>query len=316
MNNILIVDKLSKTYRSAFFRIKHRGIDNISFTINEGEIFGLLGPNGAGKTTILKIIVGILRADVGKLLLNNISVNNIEYKKLIGFLPENPYFHNYLTAYEFLSISGSLWGLRGIKLKDRISEVVKLTGLSRFDIEKMKIKYYSKGMIQRLGIAHAILNNPPLIIFDEPLSGLDPIGRKEVRDIILELKKDGKTVIFSSHILQDVEMICDRVGIIAKGELIRVGVLEEMLANPKGYYEVKIELQDVHNVSELTKYGKIMDIEGNKVFLLTESERQKDELIRMMFTNIKGRIIKLLPLQRNLEDEFMSLFRTCNNDEK
>ncbi len=316
MKNILVVDKLSKTYRSAFFRIKHRGVDNISFTINEGEIFGLLGPNGAGKTTILKIIVGILRADTGKVLLNDISINNIEYKKLIGFLSENPYFHNYLTAYEFLNISGSLLGLKGIKLKDRISEVAELTGLSRFDIKKMKIKYYSKGMIQRLGIAQAILHNPPFIIFDEPLSGLDPIGRKEVRDIILELKKNGKTVLFSSHILQDVEMICDRVGIIAEGGLIRVGVLEEMLANPKGYYEVKIELKDRDNVSELAKYGKIMDIEGNKVFLLIESERQKDELIRMILMNAKGRIIKLLPLQRNLEDEFISLFRTGNNNEK
>ncbi|MCK4545315.1 ABC transporter ATP-binding protein [candidate division WOR-3 bacterium] len=316
MNNILIVDKLSKTYRSAFFRIKHRGIDSISFTINEGEIFGLLGPNGAGKTTILKIIVGILRADTGKVLLNNISVNDIEYKKLIGFLPENPYFHNYLTAYEFLNISGSLLGLKGTKLKDRISEVIQLTGLSRFGIEKMKIKSYSKGMIQRLGIAHAILHNSPFIILDEPLSGLDPIGRKEVRDIILELKKNGKTVLFSSHILQDVEMICDRVGIIAEGELIRVGVLEEMLANPKGYYEVKIELQDRDNISELTRYGNIIDIEGNKVFLLIESERQKDELIRMMLVNAKGRIIKLLPLQRNLEDEFMSLFKIGNNNEK
>jgi len=316
MNNILIVNKLSKTYRSAFFRIKHRGVDNISFTINEGEIFGLLGPNGAGKTTILKIIVGIHRADTGTVSLNNISVNNIEYKRLIGFLPENPYFHNYLTAYEFLNISGSLLGLKGTKLKDRISEVIQLTGLGRFDIEKMKIKYYSKGMIQRLGIAHAILHNSPLIILDEPLSGLDPIGRKEVRDIILELKKNGKTVLFSSHILQDVEMICDRVGIIAEGKLIRVGVLEEMLANPKGYYEVKIELQDRNNISELIRYGKVMDIEDNKVFMQIESEQQKDELIRMMFTNIKGRIIKLLPLQRNLEDEFMSLFKTGNNNEK
>ncbi len=315
MKEILRAENLSKTYRSPFFGIKHRGIVNISFSINEGEIFGLLGPNGAGKTTTLKIIVGIHRADKGNVWIKNIPINNIEYKKHIGFLPENPYFHNYLSAQEFLSITGALYGLRGKELNGRIHDAMRRVGLLKYDIKGKRIKNFSKGMVQRLGIAQAIIHNPDLVILDEPLSGLDPIGRKEVRDVIIGLKEEGKTVVFSSHILQDVEMICDRVGIIAEGNIKKIGVLEEMLVNKNGEYEIKIELKRTDLSEEIKKLGEISDIEGNIVFLRVKSEKEKDNVVEEITGKKIGRILKLNPIQRSLEDEFMRLFNLEEKNE-
>ena len=315
MREILRAEHLSKTYKSPFFRINHRGITDVSFSINEGEIFGFLGPNGAGKTTTLKIIVGIHRADRGEVFVRNIPIKEIEYKKHIGFLPENPYFHNYLNAEEFLSITGALYGLKGQELKERIKRVLEKVGLTKYDLRGKRIKNFSKGMIQRLGVAQAIIHEPDIVILDEPLSGLDPIGRKEVRDVILGLKEEGKTVFFSSHILQDVEMICDRVAIIAEGKIIKTGVLEDMLVNKEGSYEIKMELKDSFAPDNLKEFGKISDIEGNTIFVYVDSEREKDNLLERFIKEGGGRILKVSPIHKSLEDEFMRLFNIEDKDE-
>jgi len=315
MTEILRAEHLSKIYKSPFFRINHRGIRDVSFSVNKGEIFGFLGPNGAGKTTTLKIIVGIHRADSGRVFVKNIPINDIEYKKHIGFLPENPYFHNYLSAEEFLSITGALYGLNGKKLRERIKEVLEKVGLTKYELRGKRIKNFSKGMIQRLGIAQAIIHEPEIVILDEPLSGLDPIGRKEVRDVILDLKKEGKTVFFSSHILQDVEMICDRVAIIADGKIIKTGILEEMLVKKDGAYEVKLALKESSSFDVIKKFGEISDIEGNTVFVYVDNEESKDKLLETIVKDGFGKILKVNPLHKSLEDEFMRLFNIEEKNE-
>ncbi|MCD6400191.1 ABC transporter ATP-binding protein, partial [candidate division WOR-3 bacterium] len=207
--NVLKIENLVKIYYSPFLRKKTYGLRGLNLEVKEGEIFGLLGPNGAGKTTTLKTIVGILKPTSGRIKL--FESYNIERKKsLLGFLPENPYFYRHLTGYELLLFYSKIF-----KEKKSRKEIYSL--LDRVGVKNAahkKIGNYSKGMLQRIGLAQAIINDPAFVILDEPMSGLDPIGRKEIKDLIFQLKQSGKTILFSSHILPDVEEICERVGIL------------------------------------------------------------------------------------------------------
>jgi len=224
---VLRVENLEKSYRQHFWTKKRKVLDRVSFAVNAGEIFGFLGPNGAGKSTAIKIILGIIYADAGSATLLGEPIGSREAKKRIGFLPENPYFYDYLTSTEFLEFHGQLSGLSKAELKKRIPEVLKLVGMK--GTEDMRLRSFSKGMLQRVGLAQALLPDPDLVILDEPMTGLDPIGRKEVRDIMQTLKRQGKTVFFSTHILGDVEAICDRVAIMNLGKLLSLGTIRELV---------------------------------------------------------------------------------------
>ena len=293
--NILEVNHLKKYYRSPFLRRKVRAVEDISFTVKQGEIFGLLGPNGAGKTTTLKSIVGLLKPDGGEIRLFGMPLD-IPQRERIGFLPENPYFYRHLTGYELLSFYAHLFN-KHITAK-KIKEILKMVGLEH--AMHRKVGSYSKGMLQRVGFAQAILNDPDFIILDEPMSGLDPIGRKEMKDWIFKLKSEGKTILFSSHILPDVEMICDRVAIIYRGRVVSTGVLSEILQEKVRFIEVTIEGLDEKT---LENFGKVIR-SGDKLMLRLTSEEEKDRLVSFVVEK-GGRIISVAPYRKTLEEHFM-----------
>src|SRR3954469_6830536 len=228
---------LEKTYMVGFWKKRpKRALQPLHLTVEDGEIFGFLGPNGAGKTTTLKMLMGLVFPSGGSARILGREWTDPEVKAQIGFLPEQPYFYDYLTAYELLDYYGQLSGVPAKDRKRRIEEVLALVGLT--DVKGVQLRKFSKGMLQRAGIAQAILHNPKLVFFDEPMSGLDPLGRREVRDLMEQLKHEGKTVFFSTHILADAEALCDRVAIIHLGELRSVGAVAEFTSGLHGEREV------------------------------------------------------------------------------
>lgn len=202
-------------------------LDGLSLSVRQGEIYGYLGPNGSGKTTTIKVLMGLIRATAGVVEIFGKPVGNVEIRRRIGFLPEAPYFYDYLTAEEFLTFYGHLTGMDRSVLRARVPHLLEMVGLA--EARTRQLRKFSKGMLQRVGLAQALIHDPELVILDEPMSGLDPIGRKQVRDLILSLREQGKTVFFSTHIIPDVEMICDRVGVIVKGELLATGRVDELV---------------------------------------------------------------------------------------
>jgi ABC-2 type transport system ATP-binding protein len=242
MSVVLQTQELAKTFilwEKGLVRKKIRAVESVSFEVHKNEIFGFVGPNGAGKTTTIKMLMGLIYPSAGSIELLGKRVPDIEAKRHIGFLPENPYFYDYLTGTELLDFVGQLFGLSREERRSRIERLLDLVGLSRAG--KLPLRKYSKGMLQRVGIAQALINDPELVVLDEPMSGLDPIGRKEIRDLIVKLKDDGKTVFFSTHILSDVELICDRVAIVVGGRLRDVGPLEKLLSPKLLHTEVVLE---------------------------------------------------------------------------
>ena len=224
----IVTEDLTKSYPSGWpGRPPFVALDGLSLTVRRGEIFGFLGPNGAGKTTTLKILLGLVRATSGKALLLGQPAGDVATRRRIGFLPESPYFYDYLTAEEFLGFYGRLAELDRAAINRRVTDLLELVGLR--EARTRQLRKFSKGMLQRIGLAQALIHDPELIILDEPMTGLDPVGRKQVRDLILSLRDRGKTVFFSTHILHDVEMICDRVGIVMKGRLVASGRVDELV---------------------------------------------------------------------------------------
>ena len=228
--------ELKKVYRTGFWlNQKVESLKGCSLTVYEGETFGLLGPNGAGKTTLLKILLGIVRASSGRAILLGKPIGDRAVKQRIGYLPENPYLYDYLTAWEFLRYTAGLFNISRSEQKKRIPQLIDTVGIDRKTAKKKQLRQYSKGMLQRIGMAQALINNPEVVFLDEPMSGLDPIGRYQIRQIILALKEQGKTIFFNSHVLGDVEQICDRVAILAQGEIICTGSLDDLLGSEDTY---------------------------------------------------------------------------------
>jgi ABC-2 type transport system ATP-binding protein len=230
---------LGKVYRTGFWLDqKIPSLKSCSLTVYQGETFGLLGPNGAGKTTLLKLLLGIVRPSSGQGLLLGQPLGDRAVKQRVGYLPENPYFYDYLTGWEFLQMAAGLFQIPTAVQRQRIPQLLELVGLSQSTARKKQMRQYSKGMLQRVGMAQALINDPELVFLDEPMSGLDPLGRYQMREIILSLQNQGKTIFFNSHILSEVEQICDRVAILAQGELICSGFLDQLLG-PAKTYQVK-----------------------------------------------------------------------------
>ncbi len=228
MEDMIAVEGLRKVFHTPFRRRRVEAVKGVTFNVRQGEIFGFLGPNGAGKTTTLKMLVGLIRPTAGRARILGGEPGAIDIMARVGFLPEQPYFYDYLKPAELLDVFGQIFGLPRAERRRRIDSLLDLVGLG--DAKNRVLRKFSKGMLQRVGIAQALLNDPELILLDEPMSGLDPVGRKEVIDLIASLKDRGKTVFFSSHILADIERLCDRVVILHKGEVKHAGTLQELLA--------------------------------------------------------------------------------------
>jgi ABC-2 type transport system ATP-binding protein len=232
-------DRLRKVYRTGFWLDrKVESLKECTLQVYQGETFGLLGLNGAGKTTLLKTLLGIVKPTGGKGFLLGKPLGDRSTKQKIGYLPENPYFYDFLTGWELLEYTAGLFEIPKSVQKHRIPALLDLVGLARSAAQKKQLRQYSKGMVQRVGMAQALINDPELVFLDEPMSGLDPLGRKQMREIIISLGDAGKTVFFNSHVLTEVEQICNRVGILAQGELICCGTLGELLTNDDKYYYV------------------------------------------------------------------------------
>jgi ABC-2 type transport system ATP-binding protein len=234
------IENLSKDYPFGFLHLKTKSsLEDLTMRVEEGEVFGFLGPNGAGKSTTIKLLMGLIFPTAGTARILDKPITDIEMHQDIGYLPEQPYFYDYLTAAELLDYFARFHNLTADDRRTRVDRMLKKVGLGT--AKKIQLRKYSKGMLQRVGLAQAILHDPRVVILDEPMSGLDPIGRREVRDIILELKRDGKTVLFSTHILSDAEMLCDRVGVIVGGKLRGVGALDEIVGLKSQGLEILFE---------------------------------------------------------------------------
>lgn len=229
MSTVIEVKDLCKTFRSGISRRKTEVLRGLSFEVQAGEVFGFLGPNGAGKTTTMKIMTGLIMPTSGTVEVLGAPAGNVAAKRRLGYLPENPYFYDHLSGVEFLEMVGAICGLDRAARRKRADELLDRVGLAQAKTRPMR--GYSKGMLQRVGLGQALMGDPDLVVLDEPLSGLDPIGRKHVRDLVLELRDRGKTVFFSTHILADAEAMCDRVAIITRGEVVEIGLLEELLGD-------------------------------------------------------------------------------------
>ncbi|MEK7309790.1 MAG: ABC transporter ATP-binding protein [Planctomycetota bacterium] len=229
-NAVIETENLTKIYRTPFSKYQVKALDNLNIKVNRGEIFGFLGPNGSGKTTTMKILLGLLRPTSGDAWVLGKQSSDVAVKERIGFLPEESYLYRFLSAEETLDFYGRIFKIPHKERQKRINELIDLVGLGH--ARKRQVREYSKGMARRLGFAQALINDPDVIFLDEPTSGLDPLVARQVKDIILDLKKQGKTVFMSSHLLADVETICDRIAILHLGKLQKVGSVKELISRP------------------------------------------------------------------------------------
>ncbi len=319
---IIETKKLSKVYTHDFIDVEHGrlkfnffrrtvALDNLDLEVGEGEIFGLLGPNGAGKSTTIKILMGIIFPTSGTARIMERPLGDKEVKAKIGFLPENPAFYDYLKGEEFLDYYGQLYGMPRSVRRKRIEELFELVGLPDH-APNLPLKGYSKGMIQRIGLAQALLNDPQLVVLDEPQSGLDPLGRKEIRDIILRLKDQGKTVFFSSHILSDAELICDRVAIVNRGKLVAMGELSHLLSPKIKEYEVVVSGLSRESLDVLEKHARKFIERERDVLMIFEKEELVREVLQRV-VNEGASLVSLTPRRETLEEYFIrEVARTSN----
>lgn len=301
-NAVIKTENLTKTFKVGFRGKSFAALKGLNLEVNNGEIFGFLGPNGAGKTTTIKILMGLIYPTTGNAWILDKEVGDVEIKNRIGFLPEQPYFYDYLTSIEFLRFYGQLFGLTGVELRARIKNLLSLVGLE--DAADTQLRKFSKGMLQRIGIAQAVINQPDLIVLDEPMSGLDPIGRKEIRDIILRLKDDGKSVFFSTHIIPDVEMICDRVGILMKGELVNVGRLDEIMDARVKYVEIIARNVSREMLAHIAAMDSSVHEAWDHVSIKVKDENMTDVILQLVRDG-KGRVVSVVPQRETLEEYFM-----------
>jgi ABC-2 type transport system ATP-binding protein len=296
---------LSKDYRVGFWRPRpYRALDRVTFHVEPGEVFGFLGPNGAGKTTTLKLLMQLVFPTAGHATILGKPVGDVSMKRRIGFLPENPYFYDYLTAEELLTYFAGLFGYTGPDRKQRVSRLLDDVGLGAE--RRMQLRKFSKGMIQRVGLAQALVNDPELVFLDEPMSGLDPLGRRDVRQLILRLREEGRTVFFSSHILSDAESLCSRIAIVAKGKLMAAGRLSEILTVRMLGWEVIVENLDAP--PDAARVGaalqRVTQIDARRYAVeLAPSARPEQLLDRLL--GARGHLVSINPVRETLEDFFV-----------
>ncbi|MFL5407169.1 MAG: ABC transporter ATP-binding protein [Myxococcales bacterium] len=305
-NAIIAAEHLSKTFRVGFWGRKVRAVIDLSMEVRRGEIFGLLGPNGAGKTTTIKLLLGFVRPTSGRASVAGFPAGSLASRRRLGYLPENPALYEYLNGIEYLRFAGRLAGLSRAEAATKAEVLLQKVGLAgRAD---RAIRRFSKGMVQRLGLAQALIADPEIVILDEPMSGLDPIGRKDVRDLIFSLRGEGRTVLFSTHILSDVEAICDRIGIIAQGRLTDCGTLSSLLKPGVRAVEVVAQIVPRDLVARLASDGaKVLERDDGTV-LTFSSEESADLAVRELVAK-GGRLVSLAPHRDTLEALFVQRAR-------
>ncbi len=300
---VIEIENLTKDFQTGFWRKRPvRALDNLTLNVDSGEVFGFLGPNGAGKTTTLKLLMNLIGPTSGTARILDLPAGSVDLRHQIGYLPENPYFYDYLTAEEILTYMGSLFGMEKSRVRKKVEELLAAVGL--VEARKQQLRKFSKGMVQRIGIAQALINEPKVVFLDEPMSGLDPLGRREVRQIIQTLRSQGVTVFFSSHILPDVEALCDRVAIMNKGKLREVGPLHELLKATIQGHEILLA-----NVSDdmLDVLGSMCDEMipvGKRLQLRTSSSSAKVESVISYAVGQGSELLSVHPIRPSLEDHF------------
>src|SRR5436189_554314 len=279
MTAALSTFELTKDYAIGFWRKRpYRALDRLTLEIAPGEVFGFLGPNGAGKTTTLKLLMQLVFPTSGRAEILGRPIGTLDVKRRLGYLPENPYFYDYLTAEELLTYFARLFGYRGVEPRKRASRRLDDVGIGAE--RKLQLRKFSKGMLQRVGIAQALINDPELVIFDEPMSGLDPLGRREVRSLILRLRDRGCTVFFSSHVLSDAEALCSRVAILAKGRLVASGRLSDMLAfGVRGWELVVANMSDTLVAKYRPRLSRTQPLGGGRFALELPTETTQVKLL-------------------------------------
>ncbi len=303
---MISVEKVSKKYILNNFKTK-KALDDVSFSVKEGEIFGFLGPNGAGKTTLIKILTGLIVSYSGQCKISGIDCRNEESRRKLGYLPENSYYHMFLTGREFLRFHGTLNNIPNSVIKSRVHDLLKEVQLTGFGDDPLRT--YSKGMLTRIGIAQALLHDPDVLVLDEPMSGLDPVGRREVRELITKIAKQGKTVFFSTHILYDVEVICSSIGFISGGKLIGCGNLEELLGKTVKSVEVRYELPENKKAIEgsaKTMDGWVLTLEAPKKNDKYDHHALEADIQKTVSSilNKDGSIKSIIPRKNTLEELF------------
>ncbi|HEX4536702.1 MAG TPA: ABC transporter ATP-binding protein [Candidatus Acidoferrum sp.] len=298
----IAIENLTKDYPYGFLHLKKkRSLESLTMQVQSGEVFGFLGPNGAGKSTTIKLLMRLIFPTAGSARILGKPISDIAMHRDIGYLPEQPYFYDYLTAAELLDYFARFHDFSATDRRERVQGMLKKVGLE--SAGKIQLRKYSKGMLQRVGLAQAILHDPAVVVLDEPMSGLDPVGRREVRDIILELKKRGRTVLFSTHILSDAEMLCDRVGVIVGGKLQGVGAPSELVGLKADGMEILFELPGrAENASELLAQASRS---GDRYRLQVEESGLYPAMERL--GSAGARILSVTQVKPSLEEYFMHL---------
>ncbi len=298
---MLEIKNVTQSFRTGFWLKKTEILKGISFTVPSKSIFGFLGPNGAGKTTLIHLITGIKVPASGSIILNGLNASEKSAKRKIGYLPERPYFYDHLTGQELLRFFGRLTGMTIPEIDARIPKVLESVGMSH--ARNLELKKYSKGMLQRIGIAQAIIHDPEFLVLDEPMSGLDPVGRKEIRELILQLAREGRTIFFSSHVIPDVEAICDSVAMIRKGELIGCGKISQFLDRDTTPVEIAfsgVSLESAKSVGDFTSMREMS--EGIRATLASDIGVEKT---LSALLDRKAKILWVNPIRPSLEDAFL-----------
>jgi ABC-2 type transport system ATP-binding protein len=300
----LATHELTKDYAVGFWRKRpYRALDRLTLDVEAGEVFGFLGPNGAGKTTALKLLIQIVSPTSGSAEILGRPLGDLSVKHRIGYLPENPYFYDHLTAEELLTYFGALFGFSAADCRARARQLLDEVGIGAE--RRLQLRKFSKGMLQRVGIAQALINDPELVIFDEPMSGLDPLGRRDVRALILRLRDRGCTVFFSSHVLSDAEALCNRVAILAKGRLVATGSLTDLLPfRASGWELVVADITETLVASLKSRVTRAVRISDGR-YLLDLPLEPAPELLLGELTAAGAHLVSLNPIRQTLEDFFV-----------
>ncbi len=298
------IQNLTKDYEVGFWRKrKVRALDGLSLSVEPGKIFGFLGANGAGKTTTLKLLMGLIYPTGGTARILGRDIGDTSMHARIGYLPENPYFYDYLTAREFLNYCAQLFGQDRATRSRRTEEI-----LARVNLEKKswdrQLRKFSKGMLQRVGLAQALVNDPEIVFLDEPMSGLDPVGRREVRDLIASLRTQGKTVFMCSHILSDIEVLCDNVAILKAGRLAHAGSLDELRARESALIEVIVSGADAATMNQQLGSTAKVTTTASGLRIEVADEQEVDEVIAAL-RKAKGKLVSVQPVRQSLEELFL-----------
>src|SRR5881398_13010 len=299
---VIEINNLTKDYEVGFWRKqKVRALDGLSLTVQPHQIFGFLGANGAGKTTTLKLLMRLIFPTAGSARILDRDISDVSMHARIGYLPENPYFHDYLTAREFLNYCGALFGLSKNDREARTDILLARVNLDRKSWDR-QLRKFSKGMLQRVGMAQALVNDPEIVFLDEPMSGLDPVGRREVRDLIAALRSEGKTVFMCSHILSDIEVLCDSVAILKGGRLAHAGSLDELRSRETRVVEVIATDAAAEALKQLNINGKVTETASGISIEVTD-EKEVDGVIAAL-RSVNGKLVSVQPVRQSLEELF------------